>query len=59
MPLHLTKKDNNRMYAELNSPQTNSTTTERSQEPGYLDPKATATTIKYQDCVEMKTYANM
>ena len=59
MPLDLTKNGNNRMYAELNSPQANSTTTKRSQEPGYLNQKATATTSKYQNCMEMKTYANM
>ena len=47
------------MYAELNSPQAKSTTTERFQEPGYLDPKASATTINYQVCMDMKTYANM
>ena len=59
MSLHVTKSDNNRMYTELNSPQANSTTTERRQEPGYYNPKAAATTVKYQNCMEMKTYVNM
>ena len=59
MPLDLTKSDNNRMYAELNSPQANSTMTDEPQEPEYLNPKATATAIKYQNCMELKIYANM
>ena len=59
MLLNLAKNGNNRMYAELNLPEANSTTTKRPQEPGYLNPKATATTINYQNCIEMKTYANM
>ena len=57
MPLGLTKNDDNRMYAELNSPRADSTTTERPQEPGHFDPKAT--TVKYRNCMEMKAYANM
>ena len=59
MSLDLTKNGNNRMYAELNLPQANLITTKRPQEPGYLNPKAAAATIKYQNCMEMKTYANM
>ena len=57
MPLDHTKTDKNRMYAELNSTQADSGTTERPQEPGHLEP--VATTIKYQNCMEMKTYTNM
>ena len=47
------------MYAELNLLQANSTTTKRPQESGFLTPEAATTTIKYQNCMEMKTYANM
>ena len=57
MPLDDTRTDKNRMYAELNSTQADSGTTERPQEPGHLEP--VATTIKYQNSMEMKRYANM
>ena len=57
MPVDHTKTDKNRMYAELKSTQADSGTTERTQEPGHLEP--VATTIKYQNSMEMKTYANM
>ena len=45
------------MYAELKLTQADSGTTERPQEPGHLEP--VATTIKYQNSMEMKTYTNM
>ena len=57
MPIDHTKTDKNQMYAELKSTQADSGTTERPQEPGYLEP--VATTIKYQNSMEMKTYTNM
>ena len=57
MSVDHTKTDKNRMYAELKSTQADSRTTERPQEPGHLEP--VATTIKYQNSMEMKTYANM
>ena len=61
MPLDHTKTDKNRMYAELNLTQADSGTTERPQEPGHLEPKYqnSQNTIKYQNCMEMKIYANM
>ena len=55
MSLIHTKDDHNQAYAELNSTQINSGTTERHWEPDYLEPVAT---IKYQNALEMKTYAN-
>ena len=57
MPLDHTKTDKNRMYAELNSTQADSGFTERPQGPRHLEPLAT--TIKYQNSMEMKTYTNM
>ena len=57
MSIDHAKTDKNRMYAELKSTQADSGTTERPQEPGHLEPVATA--IKYQNSMEMKTYANM
>ena len=57
IPLDHTKTDKNRMYAELKLTQADSGTTERPHEPGYLEP--VATTIKYQNIMEMKTYTNM
>ena len=57
MPVDHTKTDKNRMYAELKTTQANSGITERPQEPGHFEP--VATTIKYQNSMEMKTYANM
>ena len=55
MSLIHTKDDHNQAYTELNSTQINSGTTERHWEPDYLEPVAT---IKYQNALEMKTYAN-
>ena len=55
MSLIHTKDDHNQAYAELNSTQINSGTTERPREPDYLEPVAT---IKYENVLEMKTYAN-
>ena len=57
MSLDHTNSDKNRMYAELKSTQADSGTTERPQEPGHLEP--VATTIKYQNSMEMKTYTKM
>ena len=57
MPVDHTKTDKNRMYAELKSTQADSGTCERPQEPVHYEP--VATTIKYQNSMEMKTYANM
>lgn len=57
MPVDHTKTDKNRMYAELKSTQADSGTTERPQEPVHYE--LVATTIKYQNSIEMKTYANM
>ena len=45
------------MYTELKSTKADSGTTERPQEPGHLE--QVATTIKYQNSMEMKTYTNM
>ena len=55
MSLILPINDNNRTYAELNSAEANSETTERSQEPRYLEP---VTTTSYQNTLEMTAYAN-
>ena len=57
MSLDHTKTAKNRMYAELKSTQADSGTTKRPQEPAYLEP--VATTITYQNSMEMKTYTNM
>lgn len=54
MPLIHTRNDN-QTYTELTSIKTNSGTTEKPPKPGCLEQVAT---IKYQNSLEMKTYAN-
>ena len=54
MPLIHTRNDN-QTYTELTSIKANSGTTEKPQKPGCLEPVAT---VKYQNSLEMKNYAN-